>query len=180
MPETNLYLVTIPPMRKVLGALSKILDKAAAHAATKATERRSASYFETRLLESHLMFDQFPLLMQIQRVSDNGKGGAARLAGIEPPVFEDNEKTMAELKERLQKTLEFVASIKPEQVIGQESRRVTLPYFPGKYMTAFEYATEYLMPNFYFHYVSAYSILRAQGVEIGKDDYIGGLPLKDL
>lgn len=180
MSETNLYTMTVPPMLKALDALSKILDKAATHAATKATERRPASYFENALLQSHLIFDQFPLVMQVQRVSDNAKGGAARLAGLEPPAFEDNEKTFGELKTRLEKTRAFLQSIKPQEIIGREETKVTLPYFAGKYFTAFEYATEYLMPNFYFHYVTAYSILRENGVVIGKNDYIGGLPLKNL
>ncbi|MBI2612840.1 DUF1993 domain-containing protein [Candidatus Kaiserbacteria bacterium] len=179
MQETNLYTATIPPMRKTLESLSKILDKAAAHAAEKATERRPASYFEERLLQSHLVFDQFPLLMQIQRVSDNAKGGAARLAGVEPPSFEDNEKTFQELKARLEKTIAFLDTVKAEQVAGKESRNVILPYWQGKHLTAFEYATEYLMPNFYFHFATAYSVLRANGVEVGKDDYIGRLPLKN-
>src|SRR3989338_9958472 len=79
MSETNLYTTVVPSMMKALGALSKILDKAAAHAASKATERRPASYFEQVLLNDHLIFDQFPLIMQIQRVSDNAKNGPARI-----------------------------------------------------------------------------------------------------
>lgn len=182
MPETNLYSTTIPQMLKAMSALSRILDKAAAHVATKATQRRPASYFEDRLLQSHLIFDQFPLIMQIQRVSDNAKGGAARLAGVEIPSYEDNEKNIEELQARLAKTIEFVRTIRPEQVVGQDERRVTLPYqnWSGKYVTAFEYSTEYLIPNFYFHYVTAYSILRANGIDVGKDDYIGPLPFKSI
>ena len=180
MQETNLYTITVPPMMKVLGALSKILDEAAAHAASKATERRPASYFEEALLNDRLIFDQFPLIMQIQRVSDNAKNGIARIAGIEAPSFEDNEKTFAELKTRIEKTLAYLRTVKPEQIIGREDAQVTLPYYKDKYLTASEYASEYLMPNFYFHLVTAYSILRKNGVDVGKDDYIGGLPLKDL
>lgn len=179
MHETNLYTITIPPMRKTLGALIKILEKAAEHAAAKASERRPASYFEERLLQSQLVYDQFPLLMQIQRVSDNAKGGAARLAGIEPPAMEDKEKTIEELKARLEKTVAFLDTVKAKDVVGHEERKIVLPYWKDRYMTAFEYATEYLMPNFYFHYATAYSILRAQGIDLGKGDFIGGLPLKD-
>ena len=180
MPGTNLYTTTVPPMMKALGALSKILDKAAAHAASKATERRPASYFEAALLNDHLIFDQFSLLMQIQLVSDNAKNGVARIAGIEAPAMEDTEKTFSQLKERLAKTADFLKTIKPEQLVGKEDTRVTLPYWKDKYLTAFDYATEYLLPNFYFHLVTAYSILRKNGVDVGKDDYIGGLPLKSL
>ena len=180
MPGTNLYTTTVPPMMKALGALSKILDKAAAHAASKATERRPASYFEAALLNDHLIFDQFSLLMQIQLVSDNAKNGVARIAGIEAPAMEDTEKTFSQLKERLAKTADFLKTILPEQLIGREEAKVSLPYWNGKSLTGFEYATEYLMPNFYFHLVTAYSILRKNGVDVGKDDYIGGLPLKSL
>ena len=180
MPGTNLYPITVPPMMKALGALSNILDKAAAHAASKATERRPASYFEEALLNDRLIFDQFPLIMQIQRVSDNAKGGAARIVGIEAPAFEDTEKTIPELKARLAKTADFLKTVLPEQVIGKEAIKVSLPYWDGKALTGFEYATEYLIPNFFFHVVTAYAILRKNGVPLGKSDYIGGLPPKDL
>ena len=164
-------------MMKALGALSKILDKAAAYAESKKTPKRT---FEEALLNDRLIFDQFSLLMQIQRVSDNAKNGIARIAGIEAPKMEDAEKTVAELQARIEKTLAFLKTIKPEQLIGREEAKVSLPYWNGKSLTGFEYATEYLMPNFYFHLVTAYSILRKNGVDVGKDDYIGGLPLKSL
>jgi len=93
--------------------------------------------------------------------------------------MEDNEKTFSELKVRLDKTLTFLDTIKPGQVVGREEEKIVLPYWGGKHLTAFEYATEYLMPNFYFHYATAYSILRTNGIDVGKDDYIGGLPLKN-
>jgi len=177
--ETNLYSATIVPMRKTINAFIKILDKAASHAASKATARRPAAYFESALLGDRLIFDQFPLVMQLQRVSDNAKNGAARLAGVEAPAMEDTETTFAELQQRLLKTMDFLDTLKPGDIAGQEERKVVLPYWNGKHLSAFEYATEYLMPNFYFHAVTAYSILRKNGVDVGKDDYIGGLPLKD-
>ena len=177
MAEMNFYTATVPPMMKALGALSKILDKAAAYAESKKTPKRT---FEEALLNDRLIFDQFSLLMQIQRVSDNAKNGIARIAGIEAPKMEDAEKTVAELQARIEKTLAFLKTIKPEQLIGREEAKVSLPYWNGKSLTGFEYATEYLMSNFYFHLVTAYSILRKNGVDVGKDDYIGGLPLKSL
>ena len=177
---TDLYTTTVPPFIKALDNLSKILDKAAAHAAGKATERRPAAYFERALLNDCLIFDQFPLLMQVQRVSDNAKGGPARLAGIEGPKMEDAETTIAELKDRLAKTAAFLKTLTPEQFVGSEERKIELPYWKGKYLTGFEYATVYLVPNFYFHYATAYSILRKNGVDVGKDDYIGNVPLKEL
>jgi len=178
--ETNLYTVTIPVMTKALTALDKMLDKVAVAAAAKATEWRPAEYFETSLLQSRIIFDQFPYAQQIQVICDNAKNGAARLAEIEAPKFEDNEKTVSELKERVAKTLAFLATITPEQIIGKEEIKVTLPYWKGKYLTGFEYAIEYMIPNFLFHYTTAYTILRNNGIEVGKSDYAGGLPLKDL
>jgi hypothetical protein len=178
--DTNLYTVTVPVMTKALTALDKVLDKTAARAAAGATERRPASYFEGSLLQSRLVFDQFPFIQQVQVACDNAKNGAARLAEIEAPKFEDNEKTISELKARVEKTLAFLATIKPEQIIGKENIKVTLPYWKDKYLTGFDYAIEYLMPNFFFHYTTAYSILRKNGLDIGKADFAGGLPLKDL
>ena len=173
--ETNLYTVTIPPMMKALGALSKILDKAAVYAESKKTPKRS---FEEALLNDRLIFDQFPFAAQVRIACDNAKGGAARLAEIEIPKFEDDEKTIAELQARIEKTLAFLKTVKPEQVVGKEAIKVSLPYWDGKSLSGFEYATQYLMPNFYFHVVTAYAILRKNGVPLGKSDYIGGLPLK--
>ena len=160
-------------MIKFLKNLSGILDTAALHADSKTTKKRT---FEEALLNDRLIFDQFPLVAQIRIACDNAKGGAARLAGIPPPVFEDTEKTILQLKARIDKTLEFIAGIKPEDIIGHEDRRVSLPYWDGKELTAFSYATEYLMPNFYFHVTTAYAILRKSGTTIGKSDYIGVLP----
>lgn len=174
--HSDLYTMTIPAMKKAIMALDTILDKGAELAESKRTERHN---YESALLHMRLTFDQFPLVMQVQRVSDNAKAGAARLAGIQPPSFEDTEKTFAELKERLAKTVAFLDTIRPEDVAGQEERKVTLAYFPGKYLTALDYAREYLMPNFYFHVVTAYAILRNNGLHIGKADYIGGLTLHE-
>lgn len=178
--QTNLYTITVPPMMKALDALSKLTDKAAAHAETKATERHPASKHLESLINDRLVFDQFSFIRQVQIACDNAKGGAARLAEIEIPKYEDAEKTVEELKARIEKTLAFLKTIEPEQITGKEEIRISLPYFQTKCITGFEYATEYLLPNFYFHIVTAYSILRKNGVEIGKADYIGGLPLKNL
>lgn len=180
MQETNLYTVTVPPMIKALDGLSKLLDKASAHAETKGTERRPGSVHMEALLNDRLVFDQFNFIKQVQVACDNAKGGAARLAEIEIPAYEDTEKTVPELKARIEKTIAFLKTVEPEQIIGKEGIKVSLPYFQTKFITGFEYATEYLLPNFYFHFVTAYSILRKNGVDIGKKDYINGLPLKDL
>ena len=179
MQETNLYSITIPPMMKSLKSLSGILDKAALHAASKQLEWHPAGMQEDALMQSRLISDQFPFIGQVQVACDNAKGAAARLAEIEIPKFEDNEKTVVELKARIAKTVAFLETIKPEQIIGKEAIALTLPYWMGKHMSGFEYVTEYLLPNFYFHVATAYSILRMNGVAIGKSDYMGELPLKD-
>ncbi|MBI4088204.1 DUF1993 domain-containing protein [Candidatus Kaiserbacteria bacterium] len=177
--ETNLYTITIPPMMKALAALSGILDKLEKHASDKQMDWHPPKMQEEALLSSHLISDQFPFIRQVQIACDNAKGGAARLAEIEIPKYEDNEKTVAELKARIDKTMKFLKTIKPDQIIGKEGIKVTLPYWENKHMTGFDYATEYLIPNFYFHVTTAYSILRKNGVDLGKADYMGGLPLKD-
>lgn len=178
--ETNLYTITVPVMTKALTALDKMLDKVSIMAASRANDWRPAAHFETAFLQSRLVFDQFPLVQQVQVTCDNAKNGVARLAQIDAPKMEDNETTIAQLKQRIAATLAFLATIKPEQVIGKEDIKVTLPYWNDKYMTGSGYATEYLVPNFFFHYTTAYSILRENGVEVGKSDYMGGLPLMDL
>jgi hypothetical protein len=180
MYETNLYTVTVPPMIKSLKALSGLLGKLESHAASKQLSWHAPKLQEEALLNSHLIADQFPFIRQVQVACDNAKGGAARLAEVEIPKFEDTEKSVAELQERIKKTVAFLETIKPEQIIGKEEIKVSLPYWEGKSLHAFEYVTEYLMPNFYFHVATAYSILRSNGLAIGKSDYMGELPLKDL
>lgn len=180
MYETNLYTVTIPPMLRSLTALLGLLDKLDAHATSKQLEWHTPRLQEEALLNARLISDQFPFIRQVQVACDNAKGAAARLAEVEIPKFDDTEKTVAELKERINKTIAFVKTIKPEQVIGKEEVKVSLPFWGGKSLHGFEYVTEYLLPNFYFHVATAYAILRANGVAIGKSDYLGELSLKDL
>jgi hypothetical protein len=179
MQETNLYTVSIPPMIKSLTSLEAIFDKLSAHADTKKSEWHPTAEHEVALLNDRLVFDQFTFTKQVQLACDNAKGGGARLAEIEMPVHEDTEKTVAELKARIEKTVAFLKSLKPEQVIGKENIKIELRFVPGKHLTGFEYATEYLLPNFYFHVTTAYAILRKNGIDIGKSDFIGGLPFKD-
>jgi len=177
MNETNLYTVTIPPIVKTLKALSAILDKASVHAASK---KQSWADFEEALMNDKIIFDQFDFKRQVQIACDNAKGVAARLAEVEVPKHEDTEKTVAELKARIEKTLAFVESIKPEQIIGKENIKVTLPFWPEKYFTGFDYVTTYLLPNFYFHATTAYQILRKNGINLGKQDFMGESAMKDL
>lgn len=166
-------------MIKSLEALSALLDKVSKHADGKQLSWQAPKAQEEAFLQSRLIADQFPFVRQVQIACDNAKGGAARLAEIEIPKYEDTEKTAEDLKARIAKTVEFLKTIKPEQVAGKEGVKITLPYWGGKSLDGFDYATNYLMPNFYFHVTTAYSILRKNGIEIGKSDYIGLLPLRD-
>ena len=177
MIETNLYTVTIPVMSKALGALDKMLDKVTAAAESKKSEWHPAAKFEEALLNDRIIFDQFPLVRQVQIACDNLKGAAARLSETEAPKYEDTEKTVAELKARIAKTLEYVKTIMPDQLIGKENTMIALPYGGGT-VTGFDYATLYVLPNFFFHFTTAYAIMRKNGIELGKSDFFDGLPLK--
>jgi uncharacterized protein len=168
-----IYQFTVPVFQKGLKSLENILDKAEAHAKAKGMD-------EGALLEERLASDMFPLKRQIQIACDNAKGVTARLSGAEPPVHEDNEMTIADLRARIAKTRDYIASVPESAFEGAETRRVTLPYFPGKFLNGFDYAREYALPNFLFHVVTAYAIVRKLGAEIGKAEYIAGLPLQDV
>lgn len=172
MQQTNLYTVTIPPMVVALTNLSGLIRKAAAHVEGKKGKVE-------QLLNDRLVFDQFDLKKQVQVACDTAKNTAARIAGIDAPKFEDTEKTPEELLARIDKTIIFLQAIKPEQLIGKEETPIGIYYLPGKHLPAFEYAVNQALPNFYFHVVTAYSILRKNGVDIGKGDYIGMLPYRD-
>ncbi len=176
MQKTTLYSVTVPPMMKALQNLSGVLDKLSHHANKKQLEWHPKGMQEEALLSSRLISDQFPFLRQIQIACDNGAAGSSRLAGVEAPSFPDDEKTVEELKARIDKVVKYMKTIKEADVNKNESHEIELRYWPGKKMTGFGYATEYLMPNFYFHVATAYCILRKNGVELGKDDYIGEKP----
>lgn len=157
----------------MLGSLKNVLAKAEASA-------RDQGITEEDFLKSALAPDMFPLVRQVQIACDNAKGASARLAGTEPPAYEDTEKTFAELYARIDKTLAFVSTFTEESFVEAHTRKVTLPYYPGKYMMGDEYALEYVLPNFLFHVTIAYAIIRKNGVAIGKGDYMNGLPFKDL
>jgi hypothetical protein len=162
----SLYHATIPVFRQILGALSAIIDKAAAHAEAKKID--PAVFTNGRLSP-----DMLPFTRQIFIATDHAKGASARLAGVEVPKFEDTEITFAELKARIQKTLDFLGTLKPAQFDGAETRDVTIPLrneptvFKGR-----AYLFHFALPNFYFHATTAYDILRHMGVEIGKSDFI--------
>jgi hypothetical protein len=163
----SMYQASAPRLANSLTNLSTILDKAAAHAEAKKID-------PSVLLQSRLYPDMLPLLRQVQISSDNAKGAVARLAGVEVPKYEDTEETIADLKQRLAKTIDFVSSFKPAQIDGSEEKDIHLKLGPTEVtFKGMQYLLGFVLPNFYFHVVTAYDILRHNGVEIGKRDFIG-------
>ena len=164
----TIYDASIPPMIRALQNLSKIMDKATAQAKQKDLPL-------SQLLEAKLAPDMRPFPFQIQTASDTAKGCAARLAGIEAPSMPDTETTFAELQTRIAKTVAFLESVKPEQLAGAENREVVLKFPSGEMkFTGKDYVTGFALPNFYFHVTTAYALLRSNGIEIGKRDFLGG------
>jgi hypothetical protein len=162
-----MYQASAPRFANTLQNLSAILDKAKAYAEAKKID-------ELVLTSSRLYPDMFALARQVQIACDSAKGAVARLAGVEIPKHEDTEKTFDELKERIAKTLAFIATVKAAQIDGTEDREVVLK-LQGKDVPfkGLQYLLGFAWPNFYFHAATAYDILRHNGVEIGKRDFIG-------
>ncbi|OIR02804.1 hypothetical protein GALL_150120 [mine drainage metagenome] len=165
----SMYQASVPPMIKALTNLRTVLEKAAGHAEAK---RINPSV----LINARLYPDMYPLSRQVQIATDTAKGGASRLAGKEVPKYEDNEATFLELVARLTKTIVLLESFKSEDIDGSEDRTITLPMH-DKTLTfkGLPYLLEYVLPNVYFHVTTAYAILRHNGVEIGKKDFLGEL-----
>src|SRR5437588_7975397 len=164
---------TLPALQMGLNALSGVLDKAAAFAAAKKID-------PAVLLNSRLAPDMFALTRQVQVATDLAKNGAARLAGVEPPRYEDNETTIEQLKARLAKAVAFIKSLDPKQIDGAVDRQITFPLGPTNKgeMKGDDYLNHFVLPNVYFHLTAAYAILRHCGVEVGKQDYLGAIPMK--
>ena len=166
-----MYKNLIPPFVKALTNLNIILDKGQEFADAKKIDSGV-------LLNTRLIADQFPLTRQIQSACDTAKLGAARLAGKEAPVHDDKEATMAELKNRVNDVIKYLNSFKPEDFKGAEERKISQARWEGKWMTGEEYLLQHAIPNIYFHVTTAYSILRSQGVDVGKKTYLGEMPYK--
>ena len=162
----------LPVFEINLNALSAILDKAEAFAAAKKIE-------PAVLLHSRLSPDMFDLTRQIQVATDGARRGSARLAGVEPPSYEDNETTIAQLKERIAKTVAFLKTLDKSKIDASADREIVFPLGPEKkgHMKGDDYLNHFVLPNFYFHCTAAYAILRHSGVEIGKRDFMGTIPL---
>lgn len=165
----SMYQATIPVFLRGFHNLSAILDKAEVHAQARNID---SAVFTT----GRLAADMYPLTSQVQIATDLAKGCAARLAGLEIPRYEDNEKTFAELRARIAKTVDFLQTITPQQVDGSEEKQVTIKLRTRELqMTGQPYVLNFVLPNFYFHLTTAYGILRHLGVELGKPDFIGSL-----
>ena len=158
----------VPFFTHSLNALSKILDKAEAFAEAKKIKPEV-------IPQLRLIADMLPFWRQITIACDHAKGASARLAGVEVPSFADTETTLAELKDRIARTLAFLATIPASAFDGAETRTITVKAGPRELtFPALQYYHGYAVPNFYFHMTTAYNILRANGCEIGKVDFLGG------
>ena len=166
----SLHSATIPVFQQMLASLEHILDKGAAHAEARKFEPAALTTFR-------LAPDMLPFTRQVLIACDAAKNGVARVAGVEAPKFEDNEATFPELKARVRKTLDYLASVPASALDGKEDMEVTFPVGRDKQLTmqAQAYLTTRVMANFFFHVTTAYAILRHNGVELGKADFLRGV-----
>jgi len=168
MPLT-MYSASAPIFVRMLGNLSEWLDKAEAHAAAKKFDAQV-------LFSARLAPDMLPLAKQVQIACDTAKFCIARLAGVEAPKFDDNEATLAELKARVGQTIEFVQSVPAALLDGSAEREITLPRRDGPLLLKGDaYLKLFVLPNFFFHVTTTYALLRHNGVELGKGDFLGPL-----
>ena len=163
----SIYDQLVPPLCKMLTNLDNVLKKAEADAETRKID---PSVF----VNGRLAPDMLSLTRQVQIMTDQAKGGASRLAGLEPPKWPDEEKTFADLHARIAKTIAHLSTFKAAQFEGAETRTIELKFPNASFsFTGKDYLLTNLMPNFYFHYTTAYAILRHNGVQIGKRDFLG-------
>jgi hypothetical protein len=167
------YHANVVQMTKMLKNLDRWLDKAEAHAKAK-------SFDPTTLLQARLAPDMFPLVRQIQAACDGGKQLAARLAGKEPPKHPDTEQTFPEIRARVRTVLEYLATFSASDFASADSRVIPLGFMPGKGLAAGDFMREMNLPNTYFHLCMTYAILRHNGVDLGKMDFLSSLNLRDI
>jgi len=169
----SLSQASVPAFEIGLNALSAVLDKAEAHAAAKKID-------PAVLLHSRLSPDMFDLVRQVQVAADQAKNGSSRLAGVEAPRYEDNETTVDQLKARLAKTVAYLKTLDRKAIDASTDREITFPLGPTNkgHMKGDDYLNHFVLPNFYFHVTAAYAILRHCGVELGKRDFMGAIPMK--
>jgi uncharacterized protein len=164
------YLLIVQ-MQKLLGSLDNCLGKAVAAAESK-------KYDVNLLLQCRLAPDMFPLVRQVQATCDQAKYAAGRTTGKDMPTHPDTEQTVAELRARISAVSSYLASVSEQDFATLGDRTVTTPRWEGKSMTALAYLVEHAQPNFYFHLSMTYAILRHNGVDVGKRDYLGALPYR--
>jgi len=163
----TMHSASVPIFVRMLANVNTWLDKAEAHAAAKKFD--TSVYLNTRLAP-----DMLPFTKQIQIACDTVKFCVARLAGVDSPKFEDNETTLAELRERISATIAYAKSVPAAQIDGSEEKDITLPRRDGPIIMKGEaYLKHFVLPNFFFHLTTAYALLRHSGVEVGKMDYLG-------
>lgn len=163
----SMYQASVPRFVNILGNLSNILDKAQAHVDAKKLSDSSLTAFR-------LFPDMLPMTTQVQIACDTAKGVVARLAGVDIPAFEDNEKTIAELKARVAKTIAFIQTVPADKIDGTEDKDIVVKRGEKEtHYKGMQFLLGHAIPNFYFHITTAYSILRHNGVEIGKRDFLG-------
>ncbi|MES2126417.1 MAG: DUF1993 domain-containing protein [Pseudomonadota bacterium] len=163
----SMYAASVPVFTQILTALSHVIDKAEAHATEKKIEPAA-------LLQARLYPDMFAFIRQVQVAADFAKGCSARLAGVEVPKYDDTEQSFADLKARIAKTLDFIGSLPREAIEGSADRDITTSSGPNaKQFKGQVYLVHYALAHFYFHATTAYAILRHNGVEIGKKDFVG-------
>ena len=161
-----MYQTSVPRFANMLKNLSAILDKAQVHAEARKID-------PAVLLNSRLYPDMLPMKRQVQIACDTAKGAAARLAGVEVPKHEDTEETFAELRARIAKTIDFIQTLKPAQIDGSEEKNIRLKLGQREVdYKGMQYLLGHALPNFYFHVTTAYDILRHNGVELAKRDYL--------
>ncbi len=168
----SLFEASVPQFKKMLNNLDKWLEASITHAQKK-------SFDPNVLASSRLAPDQYPLVRQVQAACDSAKFPAARLAGKEAPKHPDTEQTMDELRARIRTCVTYLDTLTKADFAGAETRNVELPFLENKVMIGSEYLTEMALPNFYFHVTTAYAILRHNGIDLGKRDFIGNLNLHD-
>lgn len=168
----NLFEQTVPQLAKTLRNLDRWLKAAEAYADQR-------KFPVDNFVHQRLAVDQYPLVKQVQAICDNAKFAAGRLAGKDWPAHADTETTFEQFHQRIAAVLAYLETFKPEDFAGAEERKITLPWMGGKWMTGAEYVSEFALPNFYFHVTLAYSILRHNGVPLGKQDFIGSVPMRD-
>jgi hypothetical protein len=164
----SMHSASAPVFVRMLGNLLVWLDKAEAHAAARKFD--AANYLGLRLAP-----DMLPFTRQVQIASDSAKGAMARLAGVDAPKWEDNEATLAEVRARVRKTIDYVQTFSASQIDGSEGREITIARRVGEPLkfSGENFLKHYALPNFYFHVTTAYALLRHAGVEVGKSDYLG-------